>query len=788
MEVQTTHPLCYTLPPTDRLPGSEDFKRMRQGSHHNRTDTNESLGDGDGSNHSNNAGRRLGGDVRPRLGRRAPAPASETSPPAPHIQVPQSLMEAIRRVQRLVPTTRTGRDALSRLDQQLANLHVALQLEPKLTLYAPEEQNPNPRGVPMEEDEEEDDLKMADPYDKASSILPVGVGMTCATYPANAPSEDRFTVVLGTDFCFAGVWDGHGGHLAAQYVAQHIFGNFQHAVLQGEGIDQALKTAFAKTDEGYLQYARLQTKDPGALFAGTCALACYIDLRTGCITCANAGDSRAVAAVVNQDQVQVVPLSTDHTTDNANEQARCKRAHPHDTRLFVNTEPDPSEPADWRLKGIAAFTRSLGDTHLKDKASAALFNSYMPPHKRIHPRPGIRRAASDIDSGDGSPSPKTPPYLINEPEIQTATVKEGFVILACDGIWDEMSSEEAVQLCYDLIVQDDNANIADLFIEATLQKAVKRIAQSDPDEVNLTLEELKARPPGKKHWSHRSNLHDDLTVVILQFNGVEAPKMFSSSSSIPTEENEERNEQARDQMPPPPTRSVWKTESNLSTFSRDSLFSMGSGTTDESGPQYPPLDITLGTSAFANNESMMMMDTFEEGQLQELEKDDLAELISRRLGGKVVHENKLEEVFHRLDLNHTGRVRRSDFETWWGQHRNHSLSAKRHRKRDTAYNAFTTDTIREQANDGIRQSTNDQIMKMIELFGGMSSAHLRVLFDILDAEGTGILEEDEVKFLLRKVLQAEPTDILVETTFAEMDNDKSGGVEFSEFANFFGID
>ena len=25
-----------------------------------------------------------------------------------------------------------------------------------------------------------------------------------------------------------------------------------------------------------------------------------------------------------------------------------------------------------------------------------------------------------------------------------------------------------------------------------------------------------ARPAGKKHWSHRSNLHDDITVVIAQ--------------------------------------------------------------------------------------------------------------------------------------------------------------------------------------------------------------------------------------------------------------------------------
>ena len=33
----------------------------------------------------------------------------------------------------------------------------------------------------------------------------------------------------------------------------------------------------------------------------------------------------------------------------------------------------------------------------------------------------------------------------------------------------------------------------------------------------MTLAELKSRPTGKKEWSHRSNRHDDITVVILHF-------------------------------------------------------------------------------------------------------------------------------------------------------------------------------------------------------------------------------------------------------------------------------
>eukprot|EP01043_Picozoa_sp_COSAG02_P004936 COSAG02_NODE_131_length_34710_cov_17.171159_16_plen_120_part_00 len=44
-----------------------------------------------------------------------------------------------------------------------------------------------------------------------------------------------------------------------------------------------------------------------------------------------------------------------------------------------------------------------------------------------------------------------------------------------------------------------------------------RCRESYDEEEDLTLAELKSRPPGKAEWSSRSHLHDDITVVILHF-------------------------------------------------------------------------------------------------------------------------------------------------------------------------------------------------------------------------------------------------------------------------------
>lgn len=721
----------------------------------------------------------------------------DEQPERPSINVPRSLMNAIQAVTRLVPRSRQGRDALDALRDQLRNLRVALRLEPRLTLYAPVDATRAAGGgvdwhAEDEDDDDDDDRRMADPHDAAAGILPVGVGMTCATYPANAPSEDRYTVVLGTDFCFAGVWDGHGGTLCSEYVSRHVFRNFQHAVLTGSGsVARAFVEAYRKTDEGYLEHARSQTgRDRGALFAGACAVACHVDFRDRTVTCANLGDGRAVMAVVNDGRLTAVrPLSTDHTTDNPAERRRMRDEHPHDPHLIVNMEPDEDEAPDWRVKGIAAFTRSLGDTQLKDKASAAVYNSYVPPHRRILPRPGIR------------PRPdaphKTRPYLSNEPETQTQPLSEGFIIIACDGVWDEMTSEEAVQVVYDLIVRDADANLADLFIEQVLQRAVQRLRETDPDEADVTLEELKRRPQGKASDSHRSNLHDDITVVILQFNGIEGHTRTSTSSSSSFVASPfEYDAAAASPREAPTERRVWNTESNLSVFSRDSLWSHGSEHDDDDeemeSSSARPLPsarrggVTASYSMDLSRDFHVMSDLLTmQDSWNELTMDDVGELLAKL--GKRVSDDKLQEIFGKLDVNGTGTVPMRDFQTWWAvKKRRHA--ATKHRKRAVTYNEGLT-ALEESVDDdeNRQQSTHDQIMGMIQVFGGMTARHLRILYDVLDADGSGELETDEINFLLRKVLGEDPTESLVETTFNEMDEDGSGAIGFSEFCNFFGV-
>jgi protein phosphatase 2C family protein 2/3 len=123
---------------------------------------------------------------------------------------------------------------------------------------------------------------------------------------------------------------------------------------------------------------------------------------------ANAGDSRAVASVKHK----ALDLSTDHKPESPEEKARIEAAGG-----FVE---------DNRVKGVLNLSRSLGDTEYKQDSS-------LPPHKQM---------------------------LVAFPEVRTLkrTADLDFLILACDGIWDCMTSQECVDYVHEDLAKNLETN------------------------------------------------------------------------------------------------------------------------------------------------------------------------------------------------------------------------------------------------------------------------------------------------------------------------------------------
>lgn len=315
---------------------------------------------------------------------------------------------------------------------------------------------------------------------------------------ANSPNEDRRSAVtcLQSKGMLFGVFDGHGGWACAQTVSErllyyiavamlpkHSLEELERCVEQGKAVPpilqwykhhsdynyrdsaslyiehlrvfwqellesedyckgmsppEALDLAFRRLDadislEAQLPISNSVIKSTAVQVAFSGSTACVAHIGSDAIHVANAGDCRAVLGVQEEDgSWSALPLSTDHNTNNPSEMERIRAQHPPSEKntLFV----------DERLLGMLLPLRAFGDVRFKwsmdlqqdivsslessvDRDSVNLYN-YAPPNYR------------------------SPPYLDAVPEVTYHKLRpqDRFLILGTDGLWDELSNQEAVRL------------------------------------------------------------------------------------------------------------------------------------------------------------------------------------------------------------------------------------------------------------------------------------------------------------------------------------------------------
>ncbi|KAG2361708.1 PP2C-domain-containing protein [Suillus spraguei] len=188
---------------------------------------------------------------------------------------------------------------------------------------------------------------------------------------------------------FFAVYDGHGGSTVARFAGKNVHKRLiSEEAYREKRYDEALKKAFLGTDEDLLADPS-HTRDP----SGCTAVAALIT-DDNKIYVANAGDSRSVLSV----QGNAKPLSFDHKPSSETERKRIMEAGGYVEYGRVN--------------GNLALSRALGDFEFKK-------NYALGPQKQII------TADPDVTVHD----------ITNEDE---------FLVLACDGIWDCLSSQAVV--------------------------------------------------------------------------------------------------------------------------------------------------------------------------------------------------------------------------------------------------------------------------------------------------------------------------------------------------------
>jgi len=142
------------------------------------------------------------------------------------------------------------------------------------------------------------------------------------------------------------VFDGHGGSAASQFCSDWISSYIRKKNPHyPDNLPMAMSTAFTKIDSDFVSTG---------LFDGTTA--CAAAVVGNKVICCNAGDSRAI--IVKRDGT-AVPLSQDHKPDRNDE---TKRINDLGGRVI--------HWGRWRVEGVLAVSRSIGDARLKPYVTA----------------------------------------------------------------------------------------------------------------------------------------------------------------------------------------------------------------------------------------------------------------------------------------------------------------------------------------------------------------------------------------------------------------------------------
>ena len=226
------------------------------------------------------------------------------------------------------------------------------------------------------------------------------------------------TIPSAPDHSLFAVFDGHGGDASAKFAKEHFVDVLSQSA---EWLTYlATRSPTHLTDALTNCFIRIDAdmrNDPTILESGSTAV--VVIVTPTLIVCANAGDSRAVMSQFAMRHP--IALSHDHKPDNPDETARI--------------EANGGHVRYGRVNGNLAVSRALGDFDLKPMVSCS-------PDFEIHMR------NLDLDE---------------------------MLIVACDGLWDVFSNEEAINDVRDIFAEgeSDVTLVAEEMLDQSLMKGSK---------------------------------------------------------------------------------------------------------------------------------------------------------------------------------------------------------------------------------------------------------------------------------------------------------------------------
>eukprot|EP00941_MAST-03F_sp_MAST-3F-sp1_P000440 g440.t1 len=287
---------------------------------------------------------------------------------------------------------------------------------------------------------------------------------------------------------FYAVFDGHGGSAASRFAGSHMHEHFSEELQKGVSPSRALWNASLSTDLAFWK----KIHSPAAILArsenggrrdnsGTTAICAFFDGEHG-LYISNLGDSRAVLCR----RGKALSVSSDHKPLPNVRPDECARIVAAGGFIFMG-----------RVLGQLAVCRAIGDVDFK--AGASWLESAMAKNTKQFGS-GFSKFQNS-ENAENKNKKKRGAIVTAEPEIAYVDLQHGdeFLLLACDGLFDVLSSQAAIDEVRKSLSQHNNLDRA---CKDIVEKAVNELGSTDNVTcVIVQFEELKA---GDKHHVYKN--------------------------------------------------------------------------------------------------------------------------------------------------------------------------------------------------------------------------------------------------------------------------------------------
>ncbi|MED6206678.1 Serine/threonine-protein phosphatase PP2A catalytic subunit [Stylosanthes scabra] len=287
-------------------------------------------------------------------------------------------------------------------------------------------------------------------------------------------------------FSFAAVFDGHGGFSSVEFLSANyrdelykecleaLQGGFLLVEKDFNAIKEALEEAFAKADAKLLKWLEMKGEEDES---GATATAVFIGDDTLLIS--HIGDSSVVLSRAGKAEM----LTSPHRPYGSNKASLQEIKRIREAGGWI---------VNGRICGDIAVSRAFGDVRYKTKKNEML-------QKGVQEGRWSQKFISRVRLNND--------LVVAYPDIYQVNLDSDteFIVLASDGLWDYMSSSDAVSFVREQLQKHGNIQLA---CEALAQAALDRRTQ---DNVSIIIADL-----GKTDWQNVSLQQQNMVFELAQ--------------------------------------------------------------------------------------------------------------------------------------------------------------------------------------------------------------------------------------------------------------------------------